>query len=73
MNNPIKAWRQRHGWSQEDVAKLIGYTQTVVSDWERDKRRPGPTACMALERASEGELRCSELRPDIFPAGFRAA
>src|SRR5215467_4803228 len=34
--------RYRHGWSQQEVADLIGTTRLNISRWERNLTNPGP-------------------------------
>lgn len=38
----LKKERERHGWSQEHVAKRIGSTQVTISRWEKGLILPGP-------------------------------
>src|SRR5579863_7276120 len=38
----LKQERERHGWSQEHVAKHIGSTQVTISRWEKGISVPGP-------------------------------
>lgn len=37
----IRAAREQHGWSQGELARRLGRTQTSVSYWEAGKRTPG--------------------------------
>jgi len=40
--NRLITERYRHGWSQQEVADLIGTTRLNVSRWERNMTNPGP-------------------------------
>ncbi len=37
----IRKWREVYGLSQTDVARLMGVSYSVVSDYERGRREPG--------------------------------
>jgi Zn-dependent peptidase ImmA (M78 family)/DNA-binding XRE family transcriptional regulator len=37
----IRSAREQHGWSQGELARRLGRTQTSVSYWEAGKRMPG--------------------------------
>jgi DNA-binding transcriptional regulator YdaS (Cro superfamily) len=62
--NTIKAYRKHHGITQADFAFIAGVSQTRVSQWESGEEVP-PGKCPAIERYTEGALRCETLRPDI--------
>src|SRR6266849_1871684 len=38
----LKQERDRHGWTQSELAKRIGTTQVNVSRWEKGSNIPGP-------------------------------
>lgn len=39
----IRAWRQRHGWTQEQAAEVLGVTKDAFRYWEYGRRSvPGP-------------------------------
>ena len=47
------------------LAKQLGVTPVLISQW-RAQRRPVPAArCPEIERASGGKVRCEELRLDV--------
>ena len=46
------------------LARKIGIARQAVSQWNRV---PAERA-YAVEQATEGVVRCHELRPDVFPA-----
>lgn len=49
----IKDARERRGWSQAELARRLGLTQTAVSYWEAGKRSPGVDDLFALSEALE--------------------
>jgi Zn-dependent peptidase ImmA (M78 family)/DNA-binding XRE family transcriptional regulator len=52
----IKEARLARGWSQADLAKRLGRTQTALSLWESGKRVPGLDDLMDISRALDFEL-----------------
>lgn len=46
------------------LASSIGVVQTAVSNW-RSRGKVPAEHCPAIERATNGKVRCEELRPDI--------
>ena len=52
----INEARRKQGWSQADLAKRLGRTQTALSLWEGGKRTPGLDDLMDLSRAFDCEL-----------------
>lgn len=48
--NDVKAWREAHGMTQEELAQLLGVRAISVSRWERSAQRPpGHLLELALE------------------------
>ena len=41
--NRIAQLRKEHGYSQAQLAKLIGVAQNTISNWEQKKREPNHT------------------------------
>lgn len=56
---------------QADLAKDIGAHHVVVSQWANGRRRVPAEYCPAIERATNGAVRCEELRPDVDWAYLR--
>jgi DNA-binding transcriptional regulator YdaS (Cro superfamily) len=46
------------------VAQALGVTPPVVSDWVTGKKRIPLERCMAIERATLGEVTRKDIRPD---------
>lgn len=36
----IKKYRERHGFTQVQMARVLGVTNMTVSNWENGKKRP---------------------------------
>lgn len=57
-----------------EVARLaseIGVAPSVVSQWKNGVRNVPADRCPAVERATEGAVRCEDLRPDVDWAYLR--
>lgn len=55
----LRAWRERHGLTQEDLAARLSVpgrrvTGINVSRWERGVHEPAPFLALALERIEDG-------------------
>lgn len=46
------------------IAQALGVTPPVVSDWVTGKKGVPLERCVQIERATNGEVRRQELRPD---------
>ena len=51
--------------SQTALAALCGVSKGAVSQWKEKHRRVPAEYCPLIERATAGEVRCEDLRPDI--------
>lgn len=47
----IAARRRAQGWTQADLAFLVGVTTKAVGHWEADRRTPRPSHARALHAA----------------------
>lgn len=52
--------------SQDQFAKLLGVTQGLVWQWLNGRTRITAERCIAIERATGGQVTRYELRPDIY-------
>lgn len=51
---------------QAALAALLGYQdRKPVWQWFSDERRIPAEKCPLIERATKGQVRCEELRPDV--------
>jgi DNA-binding transcriptional regulator YdaS (Cro superfamily) len=49
---------------QSELGKACGVWQTAVSNWLKRENVPAEY-CPAIEKATKGEVRCEQLRPDV--------
>lgn len=62
IQNPVEKAIELSGGLAR-LAAAIGKSQQAVSNW---RSRGVPTECCpAIERATDGAVRCEELRPDV--------
>jgi transcriptional regulator with XRE-family HTH domain len=54
--------RRRMAWSQSEVARLVGCSQSLVSDWELGRRVPSAEQLHLLARALHVDA--EELKPE---------
>ncbi|MDH3232223.1 MAG: helix-turn-helix domain-containing protein [Alphaproteobacteria bacterium] len=60
--------------SQSELARKIGSTQQMVSFWLKKSKSGTPAQfCLAIEKATGGEVTCHDLRPDVYPAPERSS
>lgn len=45
----LKTWRKRAGYTQEELAQILGTTKTTVYRWEAAMREIPPFLALALE------------------------
>ena len=53
------------------LAREIGVTPVLVSQWANGVRRVPAERCPQIERATGGAVRCEDLRPDVDWAVLR--
>ena len=37
----LRTWREAHGWTQNEAARMLGTTQESISRWETEKVKEG--------------------------------
>lgn len=57
--------------SQVALAQQLGVTKAAVAQWKLDGRRVPAEHCPVIERLTDGQVRCEDLRPDIDWAYLR--
>ena len=62
----LKEWMTETGTTQLDLSQRIGVTQGVVWQWVNGRARVPAERAVAIEKATEGKVRRTDLRPDIF-------
>ncbi len=55
----------KHFGNQRKMADALGLVPMTVSQWK--SRGVPPKYCYQIERATNSEVTCRDLRPDIFP------
>lgn len=63
-DNPIKRAVALIG-GQSATARALDITPPTVSQWVKGERRVPDRHCIAIDRLTNGQVRCEELRPDI--------
>ncbi len=53
---------------QAALGRMISASPRQVSNWVNREGRAAARYCVPIERATNGEVTCYMLRPDIFPA-----
>jgi DNA-binding transcriptional regulator YdaS (Cro superfamily) len=53
------------GQKQTDLARAINVKNVLIHQWTKGIRRVPADHCPAIERATNGAVRCEELRPHI--------
>ena len=54
------------------LAQSLGVSQVMISQWKTGARRVPAEICPQIERATNGQVRCEDLRPDVDWAYLRA-
>ena len=57
---------------QTALARLIGIATPTVNQWVKQKRPIPAERCPTIEKATNGAVRCEDLRPDVDWAYLRA-
>lgn len=75
ISDELKAARAQRGWSSQEVADMIGFSQSTIKNIESGQRAPTPEQAEALDRAfgTSGTFQRMErrIRGIPFSAGFR--
>jgi DNA-binding transcriptional regulator YdaS (Cro superfamily) len=58
--------------SRKAFASAIGVTPMAVSYWVQKKRNVTPERAIEIEKATNGAITRSELRPDLWPSNEAA-
>jgi len=48
-----------------EIARSLGIVPVLLSQWSSGVRRVPADHCPAIERITNGAVRCEELRPDV--------
>ena len=55
---------KRNGTAKE-FAGLVGIHEVLLSQLRNNQRKTPAEICIEIERASNGKVRCEDLRPDV--------
>lgn len=64
--NAIRSYREKHGLSQAEFARLVGVQQTAISNYEIGFRTPNIRVAKRIQANTQGAIPIHVLRPDIF-------
>lgn len=53
------------------LAVLVGVSTQAVCFWRDGARKVPPEGCIAIEKATQGQVRCEDMRPDVDWAYLR--
>lgn len=67
----LKTYLDKRG-TNIPLARTLGVSQVVVSQWKTGARQVPAERCPAIEKATDGVVRCEDLRPDVDWAYLRA-
>lgn len=67
----LKTYLDERG-SNRDLARAVGVSDVIVSQWKTGTRQVPAERCPAIERTTGGAVRCEDLRPDVDWAYLRA-
>jgi len=65
----LSDYLEKHG--NHALARTLGVSSVVVSLWRTASRQVPAERCPAIEDATDGAVRCEDLRPDINWAVLR--
>ena len=68
--NPIQSAIE-HAGNASRLAAALGVTPQAIFFWRDAKRQIPADKCLAIEQATNGSVRCEELRPDVNWAYLR--
>jgi DNA-binding transcriptional regulator YdaS (Cro superfamily) len=54
------------------LARAVGVSAVIISQWKTGARQVPAERCPAIEKATDGAVRCEDLRPDVDWAYLRA-
>lgn len=63
---PIAEYMQRHELSQKDFAKLMGVSQSAVSQWLSNEKGISLPTAERMEKRTRGEIKVRALFPKLF-------
>ena len=62
----IKTYIKKRGITQKQFGRLLGVSQSQVSQWLTGKKRINGDWAPEIERKTKGEIRRENVRPDLY-------
>ena len=62
-DHPLRKWRKAKGLTLEAVARQIGTSRQVWSDWERGCHKPGPDLMPKVRELTGGAITADTFYP----------
>lgn len=62
----LDRYLKKHGISQQDFAKRIGCSQSLVSQWLSGATQMTGRWAIEVERLTEGEVKRQQLLPELY-------
>lgn len=56
----LKEWRNKKGWSQEDLAKSLNTTQESISYWENEEIMPRKEILKSIIELTNGKVTAND-------------
>lgn len=67
----LKTYLDQRGGGMQ-LARTLDVSAVIISQWKTGTRQVPADRCIEIERATGGQVRCEELRPDVDWAYLRA-
>ena len=61
----LKSFAESARGASANLARSLGVSPVMVSQWASGVKAVPPERCVAIERATGGDVTCEELRPDV--------
>lgn len=61
----LKTYAESERGASANLARAIGVSPVMVSQWIGGAKAVPAERCPAIERATRGAVRCEDLRPDV--------
>ena len=62
----LRAYLKRRGMTQKQFGKLLGVSQSQVSQWLTGKKSINGDWAPEIERKTKGDFRREDVRPDLY-------
>jgi len=62
----LSEWIRQSEQTQSAVSRKLGISRSFMTRLVKEERRPGPAVAQRIEMLTGGNVRKSDLRPDIW-------